>query len=119
MKVKILGNFSYQTSPETEDMIEVSEEDLKNIGKTKKFNVEQNSIEDYAIPEEVFRAIETEKLRRERIFLLSAFDKWEKAVLRGREADNDAIMEWYRNLLDLKKSAFADENIPERIKYYL
>ncbi len=57
------------------------------------------------------------RLRMKRGPLLSAFDKWEKAVLRGRETDDNAVMEWYRNLLDLKEEAF--ENIPDRVRYYL
>lgn len=55
--------------------------------------------------------------RRERTALLWAFDKWEKAVLRGREQDEEAVMSWYSSLLDLEGSAFV--NIPTRIKYYL
>lgn len=56
-------------------------------------------------------------LRARREPLLNAFDKWEKAVLRGREDDSNAIMDWYYDILDLKEYAF--ENVPERIKYYL
>ena len=55
-------------------------------------------------------------LREQRSGLLMAFDKWEKAVLRGRETDDENIMQWYQDLLDLKESAF--ENVPERVKYY-
>lgn len=51
--------------------------------------------------------------------LLPAFDKWEKAVIRGRESDDDNIMGWYHDILDLKTNAFLDENIPNKIKYYL
>ena len=58
-----------------------------------------------------------ENLRRQREALLVAFDKWEKAVLRGREEDSEVIMQWYEDLKELKASAF--ENVPERIKYYL
>lgn len=58
-----------------------------------------------------------EQLRTKRTPLLNAFDKWEKAVLRGREQDDYAIMAWYQSLLNLNETAF--ENIPERIKYYL
>lgn len=58
-----------------------------------------------------------EKLRSKRTSLLNAFDKWEKAVLRGRESDDYAIMAWYKELLDLKETAFA--NVPVRIQYYL
>lgn len=60
--------------------------------------------------------IALQKLRFNRTHLLVAFDKWEKAVLRGREVDDKSIMSWYQDLLDLKDSAF--ENIPERINYY-
>lgn len=56
-------------------------------------------------------------LRAKRNSLLNAFDKWEKAVLRGREEDKGYIMAWYYDLLDLKENAF--ENVPEEIKYYL
>ena len=55
-------------------------------------------------------------LRKHRQPLLLAFDKWEKAVLRGREEDDESVMQWYRDLLDLKESAF--ENVPERVRYY-
>lgn len=58
-----------------------------------------------------------DELRARREPLLEAFDKWEKAVLRGREQDSVVVMGWYQDLLDLVPSAF--ENIPERIKYYL
>lgn len=59
--------------------------------------------------------LNTLRLRREP--LLNAFDKWEKAVLRGREEDKEFIMDWYYDLLDLKEYAF--EKIPEQIKYYM
>lgn len=56
-------------------------------------------------------------LRNQRSVLLLAFDKWEKAVLRGRELDEASVMAWYQALLDLKESAF--EEIPERVRYYI
>ena len=58
-------------------------------------------------------------LRQKRKSLLEAFDKWEKAVLRGREEDSIFIISWYKNLLNLVENAFETENIPDRIKYYL
>ena len=58
-----------------------------------------------------------DELRARREPLLEAFDKWEKAVLRGREQDSVVIMGWYQDLLDLVPGAF--ENIPERVQYYL
>lgn len=58
-----------------------------------------------------------QELRGNRIKLLEAFDKWEKAVLRGRAEDDAEIMNWYRDILDLKAEAF--ENVPEAVRYYL
>lgn len=58
-----------------------------------------------------------DELRARREPLLEAFDKWEKAVLRGREQDSVVVMGWYQDLLDLVPGAF--ENIPERVQYYL
>lgn len=57
------------------------------------------------------------ELRIKREPLLVAFDKWEKAVLRGRETDDKKIMQWYYSLLELEETAF--DNIPERVQYYL
>lgn len=113
-KIKILSQFGYQTFPLTDDdiTIEVEEEVLEEIGKTKCFDIENHTIIDYDNTEEVL-----EELRFKREALLIAFDKWEKAVIRGREEDSAKIMSWYYDLLDLKESAFT--NIPERIKYYM
>lgn len=114
IKIKILSKFGYQTFPLTDDdiIIEVDEEVLKEIGKTKCFDLENNSIIDYDNSEEILA-----NLRFEREALLVAFDKWEKAVIRGREEDSEEIMQWYQDLLDLVEEAFS--NIPERIIYYM
>ena len=50
MRVKILGEFSYQTFPETEDMLEFDEKDIEQIGITKKFNGDK--IVDYVRPKD-------------------------------------------------------------------
>ncbi len=57
-----------------------------------------------------------ERLRALRPALLTAFDKWEKAVLRGREQEDAAVMAWYRAILDLEENAF--KNVPARVSYY-
>lgn len=56
-------------------------------------------------------------LRNKRQPLLTAFDKWEKAVLRGRELDSIDIMTWFHLLKELDENAI--NNVPERVKYYL
>lgn len=67
--------------------------------------------------EEEIETFKKERLRAQRVGLLAAFDKWEKAVLRGREIDDATVMLWYQGLLDLKEGAFA--NLPKRVEYYL
>lgn len=57
------------------------------------------------------------RLREKRLPLLAAFDKWEKAVLRGREEDDEKVMAWYRAILDLDENAL--EEMPKRVAYYL
>jgi hypothetical protein len=56
-------------------------------------------------------------LRNKRKPLLDAFDKWEKAVLRGREIDSIDIMTWFHLIKALDENAL--NNVPERVKYYL
>lgn len=67
--------------------------------------------------EQELEEIRLNDLRAKREPLLNAFDKWEKAVLRGREIDNLDIMVWFGELLDLSEDAI--NNIPDRVKYYL
>lgn len=78
------------------------------------YNVVNNDLQ---ITYELNISLLNNQLRFKRKSYLEAFDKWEKAVLRGREEENDSIMLWYYDLLDLKESAF--ENIPNRVNYYL
>lgn len=56
-------------------------------------------------------------LRWVRSHLLEAFDKWEKAVVRGREQDSEEVMTWYQNILDLNEDAI--NNIPMAVEYYI
>ena len=66
------------------------------------------------------KELKEQELRENRQYLLEkGFDPWEKAMLVGREANDDSIYQWYNALLDLDEIAFLDGNIPERIKYYL
>lgn len=44
MKIKILDEYSYQTFPIVEDMIEVNEEQLNNIGNGYKFDLSTKTI---------------------------------------------------------------------------
>ena len=51
MLIKIINKFSYQSFPPVDGMIEVSDEELKKIGKTKCFDVETQTVIDYVKPE--------------------------------------------------------------------
>lgn len=96
-----ITNFEY--FPRENRDIEITEEEYNNFVQS---NTKEPTLEE-----------KLSELRIKRKYLLNAFDKWEKAVIRGREIDSPEIMDWYQNLLDLKEEAFED--IPERIKYYL
>lgn len=67
MKIKILGQLSYQSFPETNDMIEVDDELLKQIGRTKCFDVYNKTIIDYIKPEKSLESkIKTLRAKREK-----------------------------------------------------
>ena len=53
-------------------------------------------------------------LRNKRAKLLNAFDKWEKAVLRGRESESIEVMTWYYRLLDLDEYAIIHFELQTR-----
>lgn len=112
MQVKIIDKFNCINYPLDKTAIEVSEQDLLQIGKTKCFDIENQCVIDYDNSEDIKK-----ELREKRKPLLDAFDKWEKAVLRNREKDDIIVMQWFNDLLDLKETAF--EEIPERIGYYI
>ena len=60
------------------------------------------------------------QLRKKRKYVLDdGFDKWEKAMLAGRETNDPLVYQWYEDLLDIEKTEIALENIPARVAYYL
>ena len=52
IKVLIISKLEYQTFPIVEGMIEVSQENLEQIGITKCFDVENQCVIDYTPPKE-------------------------------------------------------------------
>ena len=52
IQVLILNKFDYQTFPIVEGMVKVKESDLKEIGISKCFDVENQSVIDYTPPKE-------------------------------------------------------------------
>lgn len=103
--------FYYDTTFEAKEEVPIHDEYDRQIGT--ETVVKGRILKRVWIDEEEIKKV----YRAKRTTLLSAFDKWEKAVLRGREQDDYIIMSWYRDLLELKESAF--ENIPTKIEYYL
>lgn len=85
-----------------------------------RYGVVNGVIVELGYTQEILLEIEERKktiLREKRKPLLEAFDKWEKAVLRGREVDSSVVMNWYKRILDLDKTAI--NTIPNEILYYL
>ena len=62
-------------------------------------------------------------LRQKREILFKAFDIYKTNVSVGIEKPTEEqwqkIVKWYTDCKDLIPTAFADENIPDVIKYYL
>ena len=62
-------------------------------------------------------------LRQKREILFKAFDIYKTNVSVGIEKPTEEqwqkIVKWYADCKDLIPNAFADENIPDVIKYYL
>lgn len=72
--------------------------------------------------------IRSKKVARFKLFRKScftAFDTWEKNVLRGREVEDASIHAWYQVMLDyptqITQTTTRDDYpiIPDKIKYYL
>ena len=111
-----------QSSPLNDKAIFVSEEDLEQLGQTKCFDVENNCVVDYDNTEDLKKQ-HLEELRAKRVPLLKAFDVYKSSVAYGTEIETEdqrvKMMTWYNLLLALDEDAMKEENIPERVKYYL
>ena len=57
MKIKIIDKFSYQSYPIENDMIEFNDNDLKEIGRTKQFDLTTNTIINYNSPKNLIEEI--------------------------------------------------------------
>lgn len=66
-----------------------------------------------------------EHFRNYRRQVFEAFDKWEKAVLKGREQDDNIIMTWFQEMLDYpeimtESTTWRDyPETPEQVKKYI
>ena len=102
--------------------IYLKKEERMAIGVTKCFDLENNCVVDYDNTEDLKRQ-KLEELRAKREPLLVAFDKYKSNVNYGVEFESEEqrvkMMTWYNLLLALDEDAMKEENIPERVKYYL
>lgn len=111
---KIKASASFRFSDEVQ---ETDEEIVRGYGGQLVFKRETETEEYKREAAKKQKEQRLQELRGNRVKLLEAFDKWEKAVLRGRAEDDAEIMNWYRDILDLKAEAL--ENVPEAVRYYL
>lgn len=114
MLIKIIDEFSYQSFPIVDGMIEVSEEDLKEIGKTKCFDMEAQTVIDYVKPEPTLEQklarypILVEQYIREK-YSLSA----ELAILRQKDSKPEEFEEYNTYAEACKVRAKEDLGIEE------
>lgn len=124
--VVITSKFNCQDYPLNEKAIFVSYEDLEQIDPidgTKCFDLENNCVIDYDNTE-YLKKQHLEELRAKRVPLLKAFDVYKSSVAYGTEIETEEqrniIIKWYNEVKNLnEKYIIKDENIPNRIKYYL
>lgn len=122
--VVITTKFNCQSYPLNDKAIFVSYEDLEAIDNgTKCFDLENNCVVDYDNTEDLKRQ-HLEELRAMREPLLKAFDIYKSSVAYGVEFENEEqrniIIKWYNEIKNLNENyIIKDENIPEKIKYYL
>ncbi len=110
----------YQTFPISENLPVYEIDDIPEDLTNGEYGILNNKIVKLGYTKEQLKINEEKNLetkRQKRKTLLEAFDKWEKAVLRGRMSENASIMNWYEKLLNLEDSAF--ETIPSEIEYFL
>jgi len=102
MKVKFFDNINYQTFPETDDMIEVDEELLNQIGITKQYV--NGKIVDYKVPSINKRISELKKLLKDTDYQAIKFAEGEitaekfEPIKAQRKAWRDEINELEKQL---------------------
>lgn len=110
MKVKILGQTSYQSFPETDDMIEIDDELLKQIGKTKCFDVNTKKIIDYVKPARSLESqLKTLRAKREKecFPIINRGQLWYSMLTATQYSE---LQVWYKAWLDVTETLV----IPER-----
>lgn len=105
--IKILSNLSYTTFPKTDDMIEIADETLAEIGKTLQFKGTDGTTEPYSPPtyELTYEQLVVYKIR-------TVYDlNQELAILRQKEEKPEEYQAYYDFCEQCKAEAKEELNI--------
>lgn len=109
MKVKILSKFGYQSFPITEDMIEIDDNLLKQIGKTKCFDLDTKTIIDYDNSAEI-KERQISRLRKQReqecFPIINRGQLWYSTLTAEQYKE---LQVWYQAWLDVTETLVAPE----------
>lgn len=106
MKVKIIDKFAYQSFPCTEDMVDIDDKDIEQIGVTKCFDVENKKVVDYVCEDEQTSqryGLKVNTLIREKYTLSQ-----ELAIMRQHTDKPDEYTEYYAYCEQCKITAKAE-----------
>lgn len=96
MKIKIIGTLSYAIFPISEDMIEVKDDVLKEIGKTKCFDVKNKKVIDYVRPEKTLEQKLKEYSNLVEQYIRQKYSvSAEIAIIRQRDSKPEEFEEYY------------------------
>lgn len=111
MKIKILDKFGYQSFPETDDMIEIDDELLKQIGKTKCFDIKKQTVIDYVKParsiESQLKSLRT-KREKECFSIINRGQLWYSTLTAEQYRE---LQVWYQAWLDVTKTLVIPEKL--------
>ena len=109
MKVKILDKFSYQTFPETDDMVEIEDSLLRQIGKTKCFDVKKQKVIDYDNSAEI-KERQISRLRKQReqecFPIINRGQLWYSTLTAEQYRE---LQVWYQAWLDVTETLVVPE----------
>ena len=109
MKVKILDKFGFQSFPETEDMVEIEDSLLKEIGKTKCFDVEKQKVVDYdnsaKVKERLISKLRNQR-ERECFPIINRGQLWYANLTAIQHAE---LQEWYTDWLNVTETLVVPE----------
>lgn len=122
IKIKILDEFHYQSFPIVEDMIEVEDDVIVEIGKTKKFDIEKNTVVDYDNSKELEEkelALLRKRRETECFSVINRGKLWYNKLTIEQEYE---LADWYDAWLNVtetkevpQRPSFVDEKLENNI----